>query len=53
MKFFRKHKILSFAVISFFTLSGVNFYMIFELVKVIRNNVKKEPVHFCVKYALH
>jgi len=35
MKFLKKHKIFSFAVISFFALSGVNFYMIFELVKVI------------------
>ena len=36
MKFFKKHKLLSFAVISFITLSGVNFYLIFELVRVIR-----------------
>jgi len=36
MKFFKKHKVLAFAVISFFVLSGVNFYMIFELVRVIR-----------------
>jgi len=35
MKFLKKHKIFSFAVISFFVLSGVNFYMIFELVRVI------------------
>ena len=35
MKFLKKHKWLSFAVISFVLLSGVNFYMIFELVRVI------------------
>lgn len=35
MKFFKKHKVLSFAVISFVLLSGVNFYMIFELARVI------------------
>ena len=39
MKFFKKHKVLAFAVISFFVLSGVNFYMIFELVKVIRRDL--------------
>ncbi|MBQ2835305.1 MAG: hypothetical protein IJE68_00485 [Clostridia bacterium] len=39
MKFLKKHKWLSFAVISFFMLSGVNFYMIFELVRVIRENI--------------
>ena len=39
MKFFKKHKLLSFAVISFITLLGVNFYMIFELVRIIRKMV--------------
>ena len=34
-KYRTKHKILTFAVISFFILSGVNFYMIFELARVI------------------
>ena len=38
MKFLKKHKCFSFAVISFIALSGVNFYMIFELVRVIRRN---------------
>ncbi len=33
MKFLKKHKMLSFAIASFFILSGVNFFMIFELVK--------------------
>lgn len=32
MKTLKKHKLLSFAVISFFTLTGINFYMIYELV---------------------
>ena len=35
MKFLKKHKIFSFAVVSFFVLSGVNFYMIFEFARVI------------------
>ena len=35
MKFLKKHKLLSFAVISFIILTGVNFYMIFELAKAI------------------
>lgn len=39
MKFLKKHKWFSFAVISFFMLSGVNFFMIFELVRVIRENI--------------
>ena len=43
MNFLKKHKWLSFAVISFFMLSGVNFYMIFQLVSVIRKNLKKGP----------
>lgn len=34
MKFFKKHKMLSFAIFSFVVLTGVNFYMIYELVKV-------------------
>ena len=42
MKFFKKHKWLSFAVISFIGLSGVNFYIIFELVRVIRRIVLKK-----------
>lgn len=33
MKFLKKHKMLSFVIASFFILSGVNFFMIFELVK--------------------
>ena len=41
MKFLKKHKWLSFAVISFFMLSGVNFYMIVQLVSIIRKDVKK------------
>ena len=32
MKVFKKHKLLSFAVISFLGLTGINFYMIYELV---------------------
>jgi len=36
MKFLKKHKLLSFAVISFFVLSGVNFYMIFELINLLQ-----------------
>ena len=39
MKFFKKHKWFAFAVFSFFILSGVNFYMIFQIVKVIRNRI--------------
>ena len=35
MEFLKKHKWISFAVFSFLFLSGVNFYIIFELVKVI------------------
>ena len=34
-EFLKKHKWISFAVISFVVLTGVNFYMIFELVRVI------------------
>ena len=33
MNFFRKHKLFSFAVISFIVLTGANFVMIYELVK--------------------
>ena len=33
MKFLKKHKIFSFAVISFFILTGVNFFMIYEIIK--------------------
>lgn len=33
MKFFKKHKLFSFAVISFFILTGANFYMIYELIR--------------------
>lgn len=32
MKTLKKHKLLSFAVISFLALTGINFYMIYELV---------------------
>lgn len=34
MKFLKKHKLLSFAVISFIILTGVNFYMIYELLTI-------------------
>lgn len=34
MKFLKKHKLLSFAVISFFVLTGINFFMIFEIVNI-------------------
>ena len=33
MKFFKKHKLLSFAVISFFVLAGANFSLIYELIQ--------------------
>ena len=36
MDFFRKHKMLSFAVISFFVLTGANFFMIYEIVKMVQ-----------------
>jgi len=32
MEFFKKHKMLSFAIASFFILSGANFFMIYELI---------------------
>ena len=35
MKFLKEHRLLSFAVISFVVLTGVNFFMIFELIKII------------------
>lgn len=31
MKFFKKHKMLSFAIVSFVVLTGANFFMIYEL----------------------
>lgn len=31
MKFLKKHKILSFAIVSFLVLTGANFFMIYEL----------------------
>ncbi len=34
MKFLKKHKLFSFAVISFVILTGANFYMIYELIKI-------------------
>lgn len=34
MKFLKKHKILSFAVFSFVVLTGANFYMIYQLLKI-------------------
>ena len=34
MKFFKKHKLLSFAVITFFVLAGANFYLIYEIVSI-------------------
>lgn len=33
MKFFKKHKLFSFAVISFVVLSGANFFMVYELIR--------------------
>lgn len=35
MRFLKKHKWFSFAVISFLVLTCINFYMIFELIRVI------------------
>ena len=35
MEFLKKHKTLAFAVSCFAVLTGVNFYMIFEIIKVI------------------
>ena len=37
MNFFKKHKWFSLAVISFIILTGVNFYMIFQLIKAIES----------------
>ena len=34
MKFFKKHKLISFTVISFFVLAGANFYLIYELLTI-------------------
>lgn len=34
MKFFKKHKLFSFAVVSFVVLTGANFFMIYELIKI-------------------
>ena len=34
MKFLKKHKMLSFAIFSFVVLTGVNFYMIYELIRI-------------------
>lgn len=34
MNFFKKHKLLSFAVISFVVLTGANFYLIYELLTI-------------------
>lgn len=31
MKFLKKHKMLSFAIVSFVVLTGANFFMIYEL----------------------
>lgn len=31
MKFFKKHKMLSFAIVSFIVLTGANFFMIYQL----------------------
>ena len=33
MEFLKKHKIISFAIISFVALSGANFIMIYELLR--------------------
>ena len=34
MKFWKKHKMLSFAIVSFIVLSGANFFMVYEIIKV-------------------
>ena len=34
MKFLKKHKLLSFAVFSFVILTGANFFMIYQLIKI-------------------
>lgn len=35
MKFIKKHKILSFAIVSFLVLTGANFFMIYQLLKIV------------------
>lgn len=34
MRFLKKHKMFSFAIISFIILTGANFYMIYELLRI-------------------
>jgi len=34
MKFWKKHKMLSFAIASFIVLSGANFFMVYEIIKI-------------------
>ena len=34
MKFLKKHKLFSFAVISFLVLTGANFFMIYEIIRI-------------------
>lgn len=34
MSFFKKHKMFSFAVFSFVILTGTNFFMIYQLIKI-------------------
>ena len=34
MKFWKKHKMLSFAIASFIVLSGANFFMVYEMIKI-------------------
>ncbi len=36
MNFLKKHKIFSFAVISFFVLAGANFFMIYQIIKIVQ-----------------
>ena len=34
MKFWKKHKMLSFAIAYFIVLSGANFFMVYEIIKI-------------------
>ena len=34
MKFWKRHKMLSFAIASFIVLSGANFFMVYEIIKI-------------------
>lgn len=40
MNFFKNHKMFTFAIISFIALSGIDIYMIFELIKITGNLIK-------------